>query len=60
MEIVGGAGTWPGPASGSLGRGGAVWGEDKKEANEVTWKGDNSLTLHLSWTCRRAQSRCAV
>jgi len=39
---------WSGVASGYLGRGGAVAGEDKKEARDVTWNGERSLTLHLS------------
>lgn len=48
VETVGGGGTWSGVASGYLGRGGAVAGEDKKEARDVTWNGERSLTLHLS------------
>lgn len=58
--VFAGSGLKDGEASGSRGLVGAVCGEERKLASEVTCVGVSERTRQVSWICSRAQMRAAV
>lgn len=50
----------PGGASGSLGAGSDVLGDDKYDVSAVIWYGVRLRILQRLWICMRAHNRCAV